>query len=299
MGIYFRRTAAIIAACCLFGSIFTSCDSDTLSPRLAKKALKKEAMFRDSSAVELFHTGFYEINESEGKQLAQLQAAGVVTFKTETIIEKKKKSTYDFWTGYRYYTIDVPHTFATVELTNEGKKYEVTRPVIYREDVEKDLRLHEKSEEEMPDYMAATMQKEAPDKEVKPAAADSVVVDTAATEIAEAVPAQTDREKPEKPDSPEIDQYELTIARVNRIPHNMLSGKWELVKVKEVFCPEEYAKTGKGSCKFIIEFTDKTPFGYVLGAPEQHKRTLLDASLTHYNDVGWVVDAISGGEGGI
>lgn len=128
MGNYLQKPASIIAACCLLGGILTSCDSDTLSPRLAKKALQKEAILRDSSAVATFHTGFYEINESEGDQLAQLQAAGMISFNTETIIEKKKKSTYDFWTGYRYYTVDVTHTFATVELTEKGAKIQSLQP---------------------------------------------------------------------------------------------------------------------------------------------------------------------------
>lgn len=143
----------------------------------------------------------------------------------------------------------------------------------------------------MPDYMSATLSATKPAEEQQSAMADSTAIDSVAT--AETIPNDIKKEETNKAEAPATDKYELAMSRVNRTAHNMLTGKWNLVKVKEVFCPEEYAKNGKATCKFIIEFTEKTPFGYVLGAPKQHERTLANATLTHYTDMGWLIDNIS------
>ncbi len=268
------------------GGMLTSCDSDTLSARLAKKALCKEAAFRDSSQCVTLSTGYYEVDEAEITQLKQLQNAKMVTCKIETVIEKKRQSRYNWYSGYTYYYEDVEHKFAEVALTKEGLKYKVYQPVTMREDLEELLKANEKTEEEMPDYMtvkeSTTTQSEsaAPEAEVP---ADSAAVTE--EEIVETPPAETPSE--------EKSAYDKALEKVNREHHDMLAGRLEVAKVIEVYCPEEMEKNGKGTCKFAYEFVDKTPFGYVLGAPEQHKRRIGKATLTHYEDKGWIVDDIN------
>ena len=46
---------------------------------------------------------------------------------------------------------------------------------------------------------------------------------------------------------------------------------------------------GKGTCKYIYKFVDKTPFGYVFDAPSEGWLSQSSATLRHYQDLGWVV----------
>lgn len=266
------------------GGMLTSCDSDTLSARLAKNALCKESSFRDSSQCVTLNTGYYEVDEAEITRLKQLQNAKMVTCKIETVIEKKKQSRYNWYSGYTYYYEDVEHQFAEVTLTKEGLKYKVYQPVTMREDLEELLKANEKPEEETPDYMtvkeSTTVQNESSAPEV-PADSAAVIEE----EPVETPPAETPSE--------EKSAYDKALEKANREYHEMLAGRLEVVKVIEVYCPEEMQKNGKGTCKFVYEFVDKTPFGYVLNAPEQHKRHIGKATLTHYEDKGWIVDDIN------
>lgn len=153
-----------------------------------------------------------------------------------------------------------------------------------REDIEDLLNIFDETEEKEPDYM--TVQNgDGKEPQTTPATPDTT------DEYADSVEVEPDyAEVPETTsDSEGTSAYDKALEKVNKEYHNMLSGRFELIKVVNVYCPEEMQKNGKGKCDFIYEFTDKTPFGYVLGAPVQHKRAMGHASLTHYADKGWVV----------
>ena len=69
----------------------------------------------------------------------------------------------------------------------------------------------------------------------------------------------------------------------------VIVGEWDLVTAKEVYCPEEYQKVGKGECKIILEFVDKTPFGYAMGVKKEGFRVVEKMSFKRYEDLGWVL----------
>lgn len=75
--------------------------------------------------------------------------------------------------------------------------------------------------------------------------------------------------------------------------HNMLLGNYVLDKVKEVRCTENMAADGEGSCKALIVFRDKTPFGHALGAPREDFITVWRVDFRYYNDIGWRVYSLS------
>lgn len=79
----------------------TSCSNgdSALSASSAEKAVKKYPMFAKDSQVINFNTGFYEVNESSLQQLAQLAAAGMITYTTESAIEKRTKRASGAATG--------------------------------------------------------------------------------------------------------------------------------------------------------------------------------------------------------
>lgn len=282
-----KKVFALIAATAVVMGL-TSCDDSVLSASSAKKALKKEAFFSKDYAVKTFETGFYEVDTDKLNDLAKLQAAGVITFTTETVKYRMRRSHYDFWKGYTYYYIDGESIFATVDFTDEGRKYVVDEPVTMREDVYKDLKANINYEERVPDYMSAVYTGQIAGATVEDVevtvdsiVADSVAVAEDATVIEESSPIPVN-------DDPEA-AYRAALERVAIVGNNVRLGQYAIEKVKEVRCTPEQAKNGDGSCVAIITFKDKTPFGFVLGAPLEGYLTSGKVQFKYYNDIGWVV----------
>lgn len=284
----------MLAAAALVLGVSSCGDDAVLGKSAAKKAIKKEAVFAKDFATASFDTGYYEVDEDYILKLAQLQAAGVITYKIDNVVEKVQKRNYNYWSGYSYYTVDNEHMFATVEFTDEGRKLVVEKPTRTREDIAKDFKTNEDFEEAMPDYMNSTTDNAEPAPEavaveeeatVETAAPDSAVAeaDSVATEVVEEVV-----EEVAAPANPNA-AYEAAVARVNREEHQVLLGRYKFIKVKEVLCSEEMAKNGVGKCRLLYTFEDKTPFGYVLGAPRQGYVEDTEVSFVYYQDLGWTV----------
>lgn len=285
-----KKVIAMLAAAALVLGVSSCGDDAVLGKSAAKKAIKKEAVFAKDFATASFDTGYYEVDEDYILKLAQLQAAGVITYKIDNVVEKVQKRNYNYWSGYTYYTVDNEHMFATVEFTDEGRKLVVEKPTRTREDIAKDFKTNEDFEEAMPDYMKSTTDNaepapEAVDAPAVAAAEDSAVVevDSVATEVVEEVV-----EEVAAPADPNA-AYEAAMARVNREEHQVLLGRYKFIKVKEVLCSEEMAKNGVGKCRLLYTFEDKTPFGYVLGAPREGYVEDTEVSFVYYQDLGWTV----------
>lgn len=289
-----KKVIAMLAAAALVLGVSSCGDDAVLGKSAARKAIKKEAVFAKDFATASFDTGYYEVDEDYILKLAQLQAAGVITYKIDNVVEKVQKRNYNYWSGYSYYTVDNEHMFATVEFTEEGRKLVVEKPTRTREDIAKDFKDNEDFEEAMPEYMNAPADNAEPAPEavaveeeatVETAAPDSAVAeaDSVATEVVEEVV-----EEVAAPANPNA-AYEAAVARVNREEHQVLLGRYKFIKVKEVLCSEEMAKNGVGKCRLLYTFEDKTPFGYVLGAPRQGYVEDTEVSFVYYQDLGWTV----------
>lgn len=269
----------------------SSCDDSVLSSSSAKKALKKEAIFANDYATSIFKTGYYEVTEPALTALIQLKDAGMITLSTETIIEKAEKRSYDYWTGYRYYTIDVEHTFANVALTDKGEKLVVKKPTTMRKDIANDLKANDNYEEELPEYMNLSEIDDAVSiEEIEECleAADTIASDSTEIENNSSANKAELKEKA-NPNA----TYLQALDNVNIEEQDVLLGRYSLEKVKEIRCSEEMAKNGVGECKAIISFRDKTPFGFILGAPKEGYLQTISVSFIYYQDLGWTVNKIS------
>ena len=273
----------------------SSCDDSVLSKSSARKAIKKEAMFADDYAVGKFNIGYYEVTDADLVKLNQLKAAGMITFTTEKIVEKATRSNYNYWSGITYYTVDIEHTFANVQLTEDGSKLVVDNPTTLRKDLVNDFKANENYEEVMPDYMNATG---GVVEEVTEVVETPVVEDIDAVEVIEedfddddtvAVVAQPAPKKAAPAADNKNAAYEAACGKVNITEVYVLLGRYSLEKVKEILCTEDMAKNGVGTCTAIITFKDKTPFGYVFAAPKEGYLESVEVSFIHYEDLGWTV----------
>ena len=269
---------------------FTSCGDDTiLTAGLAEDAVKKDLYWENNpkQTAELT-TGYFEVSYDDYAKYQKLQAAGMITLTAEMAVEAKKKYS---WRGYYYDYVN--HYYANVALTEEGQKYLFTDEVKRgRKDIVKDMKYEEMLEDEkLPEYLTNYPELKVTTLQPDPTkAADATEED----EVGGAVyDGSQDEFMPDNApvNSPaELSAYEKAQAKVKFETVTVVTGELEIVKAKEVFCPEEYWKVGKGECKIIIEFTDKTPFGYALGAPREGSRIEQKYDFKRYEDLGWVVE---------
>lgn len=284
--------------------------NDPLSKSSAKKAVEKEAMFAKDSQVAQFETGFYEASPELMNKLAQLKAAGVITYSVETAIETTRESRWvsNYYYGgyYTYFDREVPHVFVNVSLTEEGKKFVVENPTVMRKDYAKLVKHNEDYKEEKPEYMNAVDntfdnlssdskndKKEEVAEEVVEENVEVVeeVSDTILTE-GDAPVNKTDNSKPEKVDKNA--KYNSLLARVKSEKVNVLLGRFKVVKIMDVCCSEDMFKAGVGSCNVVYTFTDPTPFGYVLSDYKPDYYLVNECKFRLYQDTGWAVENMKG-----
>lgn len=281
----------------LLGLSACSGEIKPLSASSAKSALKKEAIFAKDSQVTTFTTGFQEVTDEYLNKLAQLKEAGVVEYTVESATEKREYREGSYWRGYYTVTREINHTFADVKLTPKGQKLVVEEPRKLRADIAKDMALNKDYEEQVPDYMltaaipspieevtAEPDVEEFVEEVVEEVVADTVAADTAV--IAEEIVEEAAAPEPVNENA----AYEAMMARIETETVNVLLGHYEIVKVKEILCTDDMLKEGKASCTVLVKFVDKTPFGFVLGAPKEDYINSARIKFIYYQDMGWTVD---------
>lgn len=266
-------------------AMLTSCDETVLTASLAKDAVKKDAYWETPYVTTTFNTGYYEITLDELVKFQQLQTAGVIDLVVEKAIEKRES----YWRGTEY----IDHYFVDVKLTSKGSKY------ILDEEIKKGRKdlldeLDENNEaEDMPSYMTEfenvdikLLLPDPTEKKNEPAENREVSSTTDNTATNNYYSSSSNNSST---GTKAETAYEKARSKVYYDEVTVITGEMELVKAKEVYCPEEYQKYGKGECKIIIEFTDKTPFGYTLGAPIEGYKIIKNVNFKRYEDLGWVI----------
>lgn len=258
--------------------MLTSCGNGELTKGKAEDALEDGLLiFQDNSQVESIPVGYFQIDDEKARGLLkELADAGMITYKVEKVVEDKKQANYSYYGGRTYSTKEVDHYFATVALTPEGEKQIIKEPLLALED--KDMENKQK------------------DKEIKKTTtsyttadsiriADSIAaVEAANAEMATAETIEAPQEVQEK------SAYKMAQEKQNYGTEYVLSHKNKIVKIKDIYCPEELLKMGKANCDYIYENVKVTPFGRILGRVTEGERHKNSASFIFYIDRGWCVD---------
>ena len=270
-------------------ALLTSCDNTALTAGAVEDAVMMDVSWDNPQLLKTFKVGYFEVSEDRIIELRQLQAAGMITLKVEKAVEEK------VWRGWYNSSTDyIDHYYAEVALTEKGQKYVFEGEVKKgRKDIIKDMKDNEK-EDVTPDYMlnlpalkVTTLLPNPSSVAAQDETLEALNVNAQAQDVVEdmeeTVVDSTDA-------APELSAYERAKAKVNATTVQVILGEMEFVKAKEIYCPEEWQKLGKASCKIIIAFTGKTPFGYVYGAPAEGHRNIESIELKRYEDLGWVVE---------
>lgn len=270
-------------------ALLTSCDNTALTAGAVEDAVMMDVSWDNPQLLKTFKVGYFEVSEDRIIELRQLQAAGMITLKVEKAVEEK------VWRGWYNSSTDyIDHYYAEVALTEKGQKYVFEGEVKKgRKDIIKDMKDNEK-EDVTPDYMlnlpalkVTTLLPNPSSVAAQDETLEALNVNAQAQDVVEdmeeTVVDSTDA-------APELSAYERAKAKVNATTVQIILGEMEFVKAKEIYCPEEWQKLGKASCKIIIAFTGKTPFGYVYGAPAEGHRNIESIELRRYEDLGWVVE---------
>lgn len=254
----------------LLAASLASCDKHTLTARSAKKAIEKETAFRDSSQVVQIGIGYYEVDSTTKQKLEALAKEGVISCKISGIKEHHRFEKYTWWEGTKVFYKDITHFFAEVSLTEEGKRFVVSNPPV------KPL-----GEDSIPEADYHNM------------SADSLQ-SGAFSGNGTAGNAAAVAENPESPMQKGItdkgNPYSEALKKVKLTTVSVLTGFYKVEKVLNVFCPDNYRKSGIGKCNFVCKFTGITPFGKILTSHKDGERTYGNADFTRFEDKGWRVD---------
>lgn len=273
---FFRNIMPAVCAILLATSL-ASCDKHTLTARSAKKAIEKETAFRDSSQVVQIGIGYYEVDSAAKLKLEALAKEGVISCKISGTTERHRFEKYTWWEGTKVFYKDITHYFAEVSLTEEGKKFVVANPPIkpLGEDNIPEADYHNMSEDSL---------------QAETYSGNGTAGGTAA--VAEKTGSSLQKDTTDKGNP-----YSEAMKKVKFTTVNVLTGFYKVEKVLNVFCPDNYRKSGIGKCNFVCIFTGITPFGKILTTHKDGERTYGNADFTRFEDKGWRVDIydINGG----
>lgn len=158
-------------------------------------------------------------------------------------------------TEVRKYYADKNHLFAHVALTEEGKKFVIDEPCVKL--INEDL-----------------LTKEEKDALKRTAVKKDIIA------IAEPTFSEAEME----------DHYRAARSKVKRSNVDVLLYHIKIAKIKNIYCPEDFLKAGKSTCRYVYEYYKVTPFGKVLRGISDGDRREEKASFVHYIDTGWRLD---------
>lgn len=277
-----------VACSALLLLALSSCsgNNDVLTESAAEKALKKADFLAKDSQLAKFQTGYYEASEEMLDRLAKLKAANMITLRVDEKTEIRKT----YWRTVE----SLPHYFVAVELTEEGKKFERDEHKFVPEYLEKYIKANENYEAKLPAYMDSVYVsqygnseecnitdevQEAKEKFLNEL--DSCLSDIPQTNVGMD---SSDGYDPHK-------DYLAAKAKVQTEDHWMLLFQCKLNDVYEVKCNKEKEFADTGSCKFVFELKDITPFGYTYFTFDKQYR-FGNAKFVRYEDLGWRISTV-------
>jgi hypothetical protein len=266
----------IVACSALLLIAISSCSGNdgVLTESAAEKALKKSDFLTKDAQVTKFQTGYYEVSREQLDLLAKLKAAKMITLRAEVKTEIKRT----------YWTVEsIGHYFVAVELTEEGKKYERDEHKPMPDYLEKYIKANEDYEAKLPGYVDSVyVFQHDNSEECDITDEDQENMEKYLQSLDEnpnATSKANDSNDPHK-------EYLAAKAKVKTEDHWVLLCQCKLDNVYEVKCDREKEYADTGSCKFVFELKDITPFGYVL-LPFDKQYRFGSATFVRYEDLGW------------
>jgi hypothetical protein len=272
-----------VACSALLLLALSSCsgNNDVLTESAAEKALKKADFLAKDSQLSKFQTGYYEVSKELLDRLAKLKAANMITLRVDEKTEIKKT----YWRTVE----SLPHYFVAVELTEEGKKFERDEHKYVPEYLEKYIKANKNYEAKLPAYMDSVYVVQYNNsEECNITDEDQEAMEKYLKELDDN-PSATPQANEGKDSSDGYDphkDYLAAKAKVQTEDHWMLVFQCKLNDVYEVKCDKEKESADTGSCKFVFELTDVTPFGYTFFTFDKQYR-FGNASFVRYEDLGW------------
>ena len=299
-------TVAII----MMASLFTaSCSKrDRLPERKITKLVSTEL---DNRNVTVGYadvtTGYYELNDEGARyRLRKLEAAGLITYKAECVIEKKQDRAltgyrYGYWWEdptpvYSYRTVEYRHYFVNVQLTEAAKQYLVDTIIPNKR--EPDFLFLTVLDGDYPEDAVSWEEGDVPvinpEKKESPKSQnqDTESHDTVASDDYEPETDTAVKDEPEKVKEKEVTSapkesvYEQTLKKCHsKVVHVRLYH----LKVNKVANIRVNGIAGTAECQCQILLNEVTPFGRILGGYKEKQCFYASPSFVFYQDKGWFI----------
>lgn len=293
------------------------CKDQSLSASKAKSLVKKEmARMHIDNVVTSISTGYYECNDDDARYtLRQLAANDVITYKCDRIqkmerVRKSRRVQRGYFLTYydtEYYYVNEPVTtyFVTVALTEKGQKLVVEKQEVEPTADRKELRLDDEIDlSKFPE--ASVKYQEFSDAEIgvndavsttaTPVLAESASggdADEAIVEATTVTPVLTESVSGGDADKAIADSevasrspYDIAKSKEDIVIVNVKAYTQNVVKVRNIRQNNSGYLTAEA--EVLMEASNVTPFGRILGSVYDGKRKLLeDVHFVYYQDKGW------------
>ena len=257
-------------------SALVSCgDNREFTTGRAEDAIEDLPMFQDSANVVTVKAGYWEENDvSMRYKLRQLAANEMLTYSVEQINEYIPAS---YWSRAKTKS----HVFVTVALTEKGKKYIVSEPIKDKDSEE----LKNKNKDKTFPESSISEEEQIPLRNPQTSENEEMASDGSNSSSSGNNSYRSSSYSGEEPN-----MYQKAKDKEHSESYNMLGYKLKVYKVKNLICTEESMKEGKASCDAILEVSESTPFGRILGTTYKGDRQLIkNIKFFYYIDKGWQV----------
>lgn len=262
----------IIASVALSVLLLASCggkkkSSSVISEDDIKTAVEKLSDFQPGKYNVIVAVGYYELNNETARyKLRQLASNGVISYNAEQINEYDESN-----------QLVAEHVFVNVSITDEGKKYVVKKSHIDSLNCDADM-LNRFANEKYPMDSVSK-------KEVIPVRNPLYVEENNPEELQEDQNTFIDDVAQNTPTL-----YQAALAKSNPKDVVFIAMQKTVYKIENVVCDELMQKQGNAQADVIVENTEVTPFGRIVGDYVKGEKERVHFTFKYYIERGWDIE---------
>ncbi len=269
------KKSLLVLGMALSAMVLTSCggnkkSNSDISEDAVKQAVTHLSDFQKGKYNVSIQIGYYELNDEDARyKLRQLASNGVIAYNAEQINEYDANN-----------QLIAEHVFVNVDVTAEGKKYILEKSYIDSLNCDVDM-LNRFSSETYP-------MDDVTKKEIIPVRNPLYVTKDGSEEITEEQPKELSDYAQASPTL-----YQTAKAKETKEDVIFLAMTKSIYKIENVVCDELMKKQGNANADVIVEQTEVTPFGRIIGDYTKGEKERVHLTLKYYIERGWDVENVA------
>lgn len=269
------KKSLLVLGMALSAVVLTSCggnkrNNTQITEDAVKQAVERLSDFQKGKYNVPVEIGYYELNNENARyKLRQLASNGMIAYNAEQINEYDANN-----------QLIAEHVFVNVEVTAEGKKYLLEKSYIDSLNCDVDMLNRFASETYPMDDVAK--------KEIIPVRNPLYVTKDGSEDLTEDQPKEISDVAQASPTLYQTAKSKETVEDVF-----FLAMSKSIYKIENVVCDELMQKQGNAQADVIIEQTEVTPFGRIVGNFTKGEKERVHLTLKYFIERGWDVENVA------